>query len=321
MIGTDRTGTRAVPNFEYGVLLNNSVNNTIGGSPGGSFLPTRFLAPTPANLISGNGIAGVVVFGGTAQIAGQSSTKPAAGQGNVIAGNLIGTDAAGNASFNGFNVTPPIFSTSNGYKVYFGLQLHGVVVIGSSNNQIGAGSTTRGSGIPNVGNLIKGNIQTGVYISRRDFTGQIYAIPTSNLVQSNLIATNGIYGVLRYDAPNNPVVAAPYPNLNTLQGDPIPIADYITGFNTPSKLPPPTSILLQSPAKQTPKGSKKSKKHVKPHPKAHAHPKVPVTKHPARKSAPAAARKHAPAPARPKVPALFRPGVKLHPVQHKPSSR
>ncbi len=120
----------------------------------------------------------------------------------------------------------------------------GLPQLRGANNQIGGCSSTPGSEIPNVGNLIKGNIQTGVYITRRDFTGLIYAIPTSNLVHSNLITVNGIYGVLRYDAPNNPVVAVPYPNFNTLSGNPIPIADYVTGFNTPSKLPPPQSILL-----------------------------------------------------------------------------
>jgi hypothetical protein len=72
IIGTDRTGTAAIPNGSNGVLLTaGSQNNTVGG-----------MDPAAANIIGGN--------------TGDGITVAAASIGNVIAGNLIGTgDAQG----------------------------------------------------------------------------------------------------------------------------------------------------------------------------------------------------------------------------------
>src|SRR5262249_39354915 len=69
-IGTDPTGQARLPNG-VGVLLVNSAENTIGGT-----------AAEARNVISGNAGDGVRVVGGGAN-------------GNVIAGNWIGTDAGG----------------------------------------------------------------------------------------------------------------------------------------------------------------------------------------------------------------------------------
>ena len=57
LIGTDSTGLAVDPNFEYGVYIDNSAGNTIGGTGTGQ-----------ANIISANGIDGVEIFGGTTQI-------------------------------------------------------------------------------------------------------------------------------------------------------------------------------------------------------------------------------------------------------------
>ncbi len=74
-IGTDSTGTAALPNGNTGIIVNGTASgNTIGGS-----------APGAANVISGNTNEGVV-------IAGSGTT------GNIVAGNLIGTNAAGTAA-------------------------------------------------------------------------------------------------------------------------------------------------------------------------------------------------------------------------------
>jgi CSLREA domain-containing protein len=70
-IGTDSTGTQALPNLLGGVWLGEAENTTVGGT-----------APGEGNVISGNGQLGVLVFGGEAA-------------GNSIQGNLIGTKSDG----------------------------------------------------------------------------------------------------------------------------------------------------------------------------------------------------------------------------------
>src|SRR5207245_6428922 len=67
-VGTDITGTKALPNGD-GILIEQTSNNTIGGSTAGS-----------GNLISGNGLYGVALPDAT---------------GNQVQGNFIGTDVTG----------------------------------------------------------------------------------------------------------------------------------------------------------------------------------------------------------------------------------
>ena len=56
LIGTDPSGKSPNPNFEYGVYIDDSAGNTVGGSTPGS-----------GNILSANGIDGVEIFGGTTQ--------------------------------------------------------------------------------------------------------------------------------------------------------------------------------------------------------------------------------------------------------------
>lgn len=79
-IGTDVTGTVALPNAVHGVLMNNNAhNNTVGG-----------IEAAARNVISGNAVVGVAI--------GNSSS------GNAVKGNYIGTDATGTAALgNGYN--------------------------------------------------------------------------------------------------------------------------------------------------------------------------------------------------------------------------
>ena len=75
-IGTDLTGTSAVPNLNLGVHVFTdaiSGSNTIGGL-------TSIPGTPPGNLISGNGTAGLDVV---------------TGSGNIIQGNIIGADVTG----------------------------------------------------------------------------------------------------------------------------------------------------------------------------------------------------------------------------------
>jgi len=80
-IGTDRTGTVALPNPNSGVSINAGSNNVVGG------LTTAPGAP-PGNLVSGNGGVGVSVF-----TSGASGTLI---QGNIIGADITGTQPLGN---------------------------------------------------------------------------------------------------------------------------------------------------------------------------------------------------------------------------------
>ena len=80
-IGTDKDGATALANHGIGVMIEEGAHhNTIGGD-----------TPGAGNLISGNTAGGIVLV-------------DAGVDGNVVAGNLIGTDAsAGLALPNGSN--------------------------------------------------------------------------------------------------------------------------------------------------------------------------------------------------------------------------
>jgi hypothetical protein len=81
-IGTDRTGTSAIPNGTYGVYLGNAGFSTVGGE-----------TAAHGNLISGNTTSGLLIFQGSE---------------NDVYGNLIGTDITG---------TLPVGNGQNG--IYF----------------------------------------------------------------------------------------------------------------------------------------------------------------------------------------------------------
>ncbi|MBN8281906.1 cadherin domain-containing protein [Zoogloea sp.] len=113
-LGTNLAGTAAAGN-EVGVLIFDAANNTIGGSTAA----TR-------NVISGNTVDGVQIFGGGAT-------------GNVVAGNYIGLDATG---------TTDLGNTNQGVAIFLGATYNIV------------GGTTAGAR-----NVISGNNQVGVRIS------------------------------------------------------------------------------------------------------------------------------------------------------------
>ena len=126
-IGTDASGHAALANGGNGILIEDgSSDNTIGGAAAGD-----------GNVISGNG------NGPGVQIIGSS--------GNVVQGNLIGTDASGTTAL------------GNQYGVY---------ITGSSDNTIGGAAA-------GAGNVISGNIRDGVFI-----------LGDSNSVQGNYIGVD-----------------------------------------------------------------------------------------------------------------------------------
>jgi parallel beta-helix repeat protein len=130
-LGVNAAGTAAAENY-YGIYLPaGASNNTIGGT-----------TPAARNVISGNDIFGILLEG--------SGTS-----GNLIEGNLIGTDVSGT------------MAVPNGFD--------GIGVTGASGNTIG-GTVT------GAGNQISGNGRFGVMLSSAGTTG--------NVLQQNNIGLN-----------------------------------------------------------------------------------------------------------------------------------
>ncbi|MGA2061415.1 MAG: MBG domain-containing protein, partial [Thermoguttaceae bacterium] len=123
-IGTNAAGNAAIGN-DYGIMLQNNQNNTIGGTSSGV-----------GNVISGNTSEGIMFSNANS---------------NTIAGNYIGTNAAGNAAIGNY---------------------YGITMQGSQNNIIGG--TANGSR-----NVISGN-SIGIY----------FASSNSNTIAGNYIGTN-----------------------------------------------------------------------------------------------------------------------------------
>ena len=144
-IGTDAAGSAAIPNGGIGggggVAVNLSPGMTIGGSAAGA-----------GNLISGNAVAGVSLFA----------------SGNVVYGNLIGTDASG------------ALPLPNGDW--------GVRIEGSSDNTVGGAA-------PGEGNVIAFHRFDGVSVS---------GAATGNAIRGNSIFENEDLGI---DLASNGVAA------------------------------------------------------------------------------------------------------------------
>jgi parallel beta-helix repeat protein len=169
-IGTDVTGTEAVPNGGHGVdLLRGASKNTIGGVTNNS-------VATPGNVISGNQGSGVFLTdAGTDQ--------------NLVEGNDIGTT--------------PYAAAALPNKGDAGV----TIVNGASNNQVGGSG---GVGLGSPGNVIAGNAGDGVRILGPGTQGNLVrgnVIGTNPAGQTTLSnAGHGVY--LAQGAQNNSIGGA-----------------------------------------------------------------------------------------------------------------
>jgi hypothetical protein len=165
-IGTNANGTARLGNTYDGVFLSEgATNNTIGGA-----------APGSGNLISGNGSVGIQIF--------MTETR-----GNVVLGNRIGTNAAGDRA---------IANTRDG-----------VFINQAPGNTIG---------LAGAGNLISGNGSVGLQLFGAGSSG--------NVVQGNRIGTDALgaprlgnaYGLFLNAAPNN-LIGGPGGARNVIAGN------------------------------------------------------------------------------------------------------
>ncbi|HEV3344421.1 MAG TPA: DUF4214 domain-containing protein [Pirellulales bacterium] len=142
LLGTDVTGTQQVANGGTGVFVDNSsAGNTIGGT-----------SATDRNVISG--FDDDVLVGS------------AAGQGNVIEGNFIGTDITGTKSLGG--------------GTEFG------ILIQNNGTTVGGPSSLAGGQLAGAGNLISGNDGDGLALFGADPSHP----SDSNRIQGNFIGTD-----------------------------------------------------------------------------------------------------------------------------------
>ncbi len=137
-IGTVVTGTLALGNAYWGVFLQDAAYNTVGGATGGA-----------GNLISGNDQGGVAIRGIDAV-------------GDVVQGNLIGTDVTGTKGFG---------------NVYSGVYIGDWGNYGDAASEATIGGTAAGAG-----NVISSNGNWGVWITGFGTTGVV--------VQGNMIGTD-----------------------------------------------------------------------------------------------------------------------------------
>ncbi len=215
-IGTDSGGTVALPNYEGVEIDTGASGNTIGG------------AASAGNLISGNENAGVDIEGGTTAnvVAGNQIGTEITGTvtlptialpnnwGIYVAGtdNTIGGLAAGEGNLISGNVFGIQFiDASTGNLVegnLIGTDWTGTLAVP---NDIGiffaeTGGDTIGGTAAGTGNVISGNTSYGIWLGRSGSTG--------NVIEGNLIGTdaggtvavpNGIGVLVNFGANNNTI--------------------------------------------------------------------------------------------------------------------
>lgn len=215
-VGTDRTGTFALRNYDGISIEGTSKNNFIGGS-----------TVAERNLVSGNVAYGIPVFG-------------AGCDHNIITGNYIGTDITGTtaipntygvlfddgAKYNILGGRKPgqgnLISGNSGYGVFlYNNSTNSDTVtgnlIGTKANGTEALPNTSGiviDGIPMYhlvdSNLISGNIQQGIVIHA---TGTDHNIITRNKIGTDISGQhplpNGIDGIRIGEGPKNNTIGGP----------------------------------------------------------------------------------------------------------------
>jgi hypothetical protein len=191
-LGTDPTGTVALPNGDAGVLVDGSNNTTIGGT----VLPAR-------NLVSGNTNTNVSLINNSANdlIEGNfvglnvsgSSTLPNPGSGvslfsasnNTIGGTALGAgNVIGGHHLDGLVLDQANSNLIQGNKI--GTDPSGTIALGNGTGVLigfsNSANNTLGGTTTGAGNLISGNFGDGVLLNP--------TLGPGNIIQGNLIGTD-----------------------------------------------------------------------------------------------------------------------------------
>ena len=192
LIGTNASGEGPLGNANHGVLVQDgAADNTIGGTSAGA-----------GNVISDNG--------SSAALSGVDITDPGS-TGNLVQGNMIGTDAEGTKALGNAGDGVDVYSAGNTIEnnLISGNGQEGIDVVGLNagnnlieGNMIGTGlsggtavanglwgvflydtgDNTIGGSASGAGNLISGNSQGGVAVRGIDSTGDV--------IQGNMIGVD-----------------------------------------------------------------------------------------------------------------------------------
>ena len=181
-IGTDALGNKAIANTKTGVSINGAAKNMVGGTRAGE-----------GNVISGNKTDGVLIINTGAT-------------GNVVAGNLIGTNAAGKAKIGnglyGVEISQPS-NTVGGTTAYMRN-----VISGNANSGIalyqatGSKNVVIGNylGTDITGQLSLGNTWRGIDITNGSSNN---IIGGATAAERNVISGNLDHGLLIYQGSGN----------------------------------------------------------------------------------------------------------------------
>jgi len=208
LIGTDASGTAAIPNGFRGIFIGNgAASNIVGGTvPGARNIISGnngigiFITLSGSNLVQGNYIgtnisgtaalgnrfAGLNINGGANNTIGGL----AAGAGNVISGNLVGGIVISGSTSTGNLVQGNFIGTDvTGTLRVANLASSGVSIAGGANNSM-IGGTAAGAR-----NIISGNSSSGVIISSGANLNQVQGNYIGTDVTGTFAITNNVSGV------------------------------------------------------------------------------------------------------------------------------
>jgi len=207
-VGTDATGTYAIPN-SAGVYIDTANGNTVGGT-----------MPAARNLVSGNTTIGITVDGSFANGLGTSATQ------NIIEGNYVGTDVTGTvaiANATGVDITAANSNTVGGTASGAGNLISGNTSVGV-NLEEERDTPPRALGTVTA-NSVQGNLIGTTAAGNAPLnngTGVALAGGSGNTIGGAMAAARIVIygftraGVLISPAPNH---ADSHPTANVIQGN------------------------------------------------------------------------------------------------------
>ncbi|MEY2496636.1 MAG: hypothetical protein QOD12_192 [Verrucomicrobiota bacterium] len=256
-LGLNATGTAASTNRDYGVRIESSPNNTIGGTTpaarnviagnntqilingntsSGTTIQGNYIGTNAAGtaaLSSGGVSQSVVGININTNISGNGPSDTTVGGTTPGARNVIAGNAAGNINFFGSTATGNVIQGN-----YIGINAAGTAAIDLNGPGIVltySSNFTIGGTVAGAGNVISGN-SSGIAIS-----GDANNMAANNLIQGNLIGTNAAgtaavpngSGISISEGQNNTIGGATASARNIISGNSNRGIGITTGYNTP----------------------------------------------------------------------------------------